>query len=165
MKRRQIIRIISLGLLFWLLPLVLFKIYQYYFDTYELQLLLSSQGAISREQYKEPIPKILPDDFKVIIESEHGGKVNVSFYYDNGVIYSYLKDKLSSNIHQLKMKQQVTWFHVAPKALSGTLILIALVLYMLRTGKFIMIGVSFSSIEAEFIIYSVVVLFGYFLFV
>jgi hypothetical protein len=165
MKRARIIRIITLGIVFWLIPLALFKIYQYYFNAHELQLLLSSQGTITREQYKEPIPKIIPDDFKAIIESEYQDKTRVSFYYDNGVMYSYLKNKHSSNISQLKMKQRVTWFHVVPKALSGILILIALVLYMLRTGKFIMIGVSFSSAEAEFILYSVAVLFGYISFV
>jgi protein tyrosine phosphatase len=144
------------------------SVYRYYFDNYVVAKGLQNADEVYKNNnFEYEIPEIIPRNFSFVSVSTRNNNKIVSFYYRNGEVWSYKKGESWLDYEKLTMNNNAYWVHRFPLVLANILFIVALVSHIGRTGRFIILSPRLdlhSPLENELILYSILLVCGYFIF-
>lgn len=166
-SQSNILRIVFLGLAALLTSLSVQHAYKYFFDKYIIQKVQLADRVYAEGEYDNKVPDIIPHNFSAAKVEINNGYSMVTFYYDNGEVWSYRKGKNWLDYKNLKMVNTAYWMNKLPVLLSAIIFAVVLIMHISRTGRLIFLGPRFdlhTPLENELLLYSFLLLMGYFIF-
>ncbi|MES9852277.1 MAG: hypothetical protein ABW170_10640 [Candidatus Thiodiazotropha sp. L084R] len=165
--QKNILRIIFLSLVALLASLIVQYAYKYFFDNYTMQKIQLADRVYAQGEYANKVPDIIPRNYsiaKVEINNDHA---MVTFYYDDGEVWSYHKGRDWLDYKKLTMTNAAYWFIKLPVLLSAIIFAVVLIVHISRTGRLIFLGPRFdlhTPFENELLLYSFLLLMSYLVF-
>jgi hypothetical protein len=163
----NILRIVLLGLVALLTSLSVQHAYKCFFDKYIMQKVQLADRVYSKGEYINKVPDIIPHNYSAAKVEINNGHSMVTFYYDNGEVWSYRKGENWLDYKNLKMVNTAYWINKLPVLLSVIIFSAVLIMHISRTGRLIFLGPRFdlhTPLENELLLYSFLLLMSYFVF-
>jgi hypothetical protein len=163
---RGILRIVFFSVAALTASLVVQYVYKCFFYKYVMQKVQLSDHVYSQSEYVNRVPDIVPHDFSIAKIDNIKGHEMVSFYYDNGEVWSYYKGDNWLDYKRLTMINKAYWVGKIPVLLSAIIFAIVLIMHISRTGRMIFLSPRFdlhTSLENELLLYSFLLLSSYFI--